>query len=159
MENGSFLFFNIQLSVYFHLRLSLSYSRLWSPNSGFRINPMAWAQYSQKLVIYTSFFFFHSNFLFSYFSHLFNKYIESVYVLSTLNATATGRKKHSLSNCRNLIRALFKCPECCEKWSCLVVSDSIGFNLSGSSNHGIFQAKILELVAFSFSRGSSRPRD
>ena len=29
----------------------------------------------------------------------------------------------------------------------------------GSSIHGIFQARILEWVAISFSRGSSRPRD
>ena len=32
-------------------------------------------------------------------------------------------------------------------------------NIPGSSVHGIFQARILEWVAISFSRGSSRPRD
>ena len=32
-------------------------------------------------------------------------------------------------------------------------------SLPGSSVHGIFQARILEWVAISFSRGSSRPRD
>ena len=32
-------------------------------------------------------------------------------------------------------------------------------SLTGFSVHGIFQAKILEWVATSFSRGSSRPRD
>ena len=32
-------------------------------------------------------------------------------------------------------------------------------SLSGSSVHGILQARILEWVAISFSRGSSRPRD
>ena len=32
-------------------------------------------------------------------------------------------------------------------------------SLSGSSVHGIFQARILEWVTISFSRGSSRPRD
>ena len=31
--------------------------------------------------------------------------------------------------------------------------------LSGSSVHGIFQARILEQVAISYSRGSSQPRD
>ena len=31
-------------------------------------------------------------------------------------------------------------------------------NLSGSSDHGIFQARVLEWVAISFSRGSSQPR-
>ena len=32
-------------------------------------------------------------------------------------------------------------------------------SLQGSSVHGIFQARVLEWVAISFSRGSSRPRD
>ena len=32
-------------------------------------------------------------------------------------------------------------------------------SLPGSSVHGIFQARVLEWVAISFSRGSSRPRD
>ena len=32
-------------------------------------------------------------------------------------------------------------------------------SLPGSSVHGISQARILEWVAFSFSRGSSQPRD
>ena len=33
------------------------------------------------------------------------------------------------------------------------------YSLPGSSVHGIFQARILEWVAISFSRGPSRPRD
>ena len=60
------------------------------------------------------------------------------------------------------------------KWSHSIVSDSatlwtiaykvwlcdpVDCSLSGSSLHGIFQARILEWVAISFSRGSSRPRD
>ena len=32
-------------------------------------------------------------------------------------------------------------------------------SLSGSSIHGIFQARVLEWIAISFSRGSSRPRN
>ena len=47
------------------------------------------------------------------------------------------------------------------KWSCLVVSNSLwpmDCNLSSSSDHGIFQARVLEWVAISFSRGSSWPR-
>ena len=43
-----------------------------------------------------------------------------------------------------------------------VMSDSLrrwGLSLLGSSVHGIFQARILEWVAVSFSRGSSQPRD
>ena len=48
------------------------------------------------------------------------------------------------------------------KWSHLVVSDSLrphDCSLPGSSVHGIFQARILEWVAISFSRGSFWPRD
>ena len=35
----------------------------------------------------------------------------------------------------------------------------MGCSLPGSSVHGIFQARVLERVAISFSRGSSQPRD
>ena len=41
------------------------------------------------------------------------------------------------------------CPTLCDPMDC---------SLSGSSIHGIFKARILEWVAISFSRGSSRPR-
>ena len=40
-----------------------------------------------------------------------------------------------------------------------VVFDPIDHSLLGSSVHGIFQARILEWVAISSSRGSSQPRD
>ena len=50
-----------------------------------------------------------------------------------------------------------------KKWvSCSAVSDSLWpyrLHLPGSSVHGIFQARILEWVAISFSRGSSWSRD
>ena len=42
------------------------------------------------------------------------------------------------------------CPTLCDPMDC---------NLPGSSVHGVFQARILEWVAISFSRGSSPPRD
>ena len=49
------------------------------------------------------------------------------------------------------------------KWSCSVMSDSLrphGRNsLPASSMHGILQARILEWLAISYSRGSSWPRD
>ena len=48
------------------------------------------------------------------------------------------------------------------KWSCLVMSDSlrpVDCSPPSSSIHGILQTRILEWVAISFSRGSSRPRD
>ena len=43
--------------------------------------------------------------------------------------------------------------------SYLTLCDPMDCSLSGSSIHGIFQARILEWVAISFSRGSSQPRD
>ena len=50
------------------------------------------------------------------------------------------------------------------KWSevaqsCPTLCDPVDCGLPGSSIHGILQARILECVAISFSRGSSRPRD
>ena len=42
------------------------------------------------------------------------------------------------------------CPTLCNPMDC---------SLQGSSFHGIFQARVLEWVAISFSRGSSQPRD
>ena len=43
--------------------------------------------------------------------------------------------------------------------SCLTLCDPIDGSPPGSSVHGIFQARILEWDAISFSRGSSLPRD
>ena len=43
--------------------------------------------------------------------------------------------------------------------SCPTLWDPIDCSLPGSSVHGILQARVLEWVAISFSRGSSRPRD
>ena len=37
--------------------------------------------------------------------------------------------------------------------------DPMDCSLSGVSVHGIFQARVLEWIAISFSRGSSRPRN
>ena len=50
------------------------------------------------------------------------------------------------------------------KWSevaqsCPTLCDPMDCSLSGSSVHGIFQARVLEWVAISFSRGSSQPRN
>ena len=43
--------------------------------------------------------------------------------------------------------------------SCPTFCDPVDWSLPGSSIHGIFQARVLEWVAISFSRGSSWPRD
>ena len=43
--------------------------------------------------------------------------------------------------------------------SCVTLCDPMECNPPGSSVHGILQARILEWVAISFSRGSSQPRN
>ena len=43
--------------------------------------------------------------------------------------------------------------------SCLTLHDPMDCSLPGPSVHGIFQTRVLERVAISFSRGSSPPRD
>ena len=43
--------------------------------------------------------------------------------------------------------------------SCPALCDPMDYSLPGSSIHGIFQSRVLEWSAISFSRGSSRPRD
>ena len=43
--------------------------------------------------------------------------------------------------------------------SCPTLWDTMDYSLLGSSLHGILQARILEWVAISFSRGASQPRD
>ena len=43
--------------------------------------------------------------------------------------------------------------------SCLTLCDPMDCSLPGSSVHGIYQARVLEWIAASFSRGSSVPRD
>ena len=62
-----------------------------------------------------------------------------------------------LSHCGSPNQALSE-----RKVKSLVMSDSLwphGCSIPGSSVHGIFQAKVLEWVAISFSRGSSQPKD
>ena len=43
--------------------------------------------------------------------------------------------------------------------SCPTLCDPMDCSLSGSTVHGIFQARVLEWIAISFSRGSSQPRN
>ena len=55
--------------------------------------------------------------------------------------------------------SVFSFPAACSvaKW-CLTLCNLMDYSLPGSSVHGISQARILEWVAISFSRGSSWPR-
>ena len=50
------------------------------------------------------------------------------------------------------------CFDCCLSLICVQLFATL-MDAPGSSVHGIFQARILEWVAISFSRGSSQPRD
>ena len=67
---------------------------------------------------------------------------------------------------KNLLRTSFPRTPChsSSRWSkvtqsCPILYNPIDCSLPGSSIHGIFQARILEWVAISFSKGSSWPRD
>ena len=60
--------------------------------------------------------------------------------------------------CSFLSRASQKVKETEVAQLCLTLCNPLDCSLPGSSFHGIFQARILEWVAISFSRGSSRPR-
>ena len=56
-------------------------------------------------------------------------------------------------------KLLSVCCVCSFTQSCLTLCHPMDCSPPGSSVHGIFQARILEWVAVSSSRGSSRPRD
>ena len=56
----------------------------------------------------------------------------------------------TVSSTKGLAKLLQPCPTVC---------DLLGYSLPGSSVHGILQARILEWVAMSSSRGSFPPRD
>ena len=55
--------------------------------------------------------------------------------------------------------SIFSSISCCLVVQCLTLCDPVDWRPIGSSVHGILQARILEWVAISFSRGSSGPRD
>ena len=57
-----------------------------------------------------------------------------------------------------LATGMFACVHAKSPQSCLILWDPMECNPPGSSVHGIFQARILEWVAISFSRRSSWPR-
>ena len=56
-------------------------------------------------------------------------------------------------------RSLMKVKESEVTQLCPTLCDPMDYSLPGSSVHGIFQARVLEWVAISFSRGCSQPRD
>ena len=73
------------------------------------------------------------------------------------NAAASGQEGGDSS--LHLLPTLGEKKESEVAQSCLTLCDPMDCSLPGSSIRGIFQARILEWVAVSFSRRSSRPRD
>ena len=57
----------------------------------------------------------------------------------------------------HIIKCLFLLFSCAQL--CSTICNPLDCSPPSSSDHGIFQARILEWVAVSFSRGSSQPRD
>ena len=53
----------------------------------------------------------------------------------------------------------YVCVVCMVVQLCLVLCNPMDCSPSGSSDNGISQARILEQVAISYSKGSSQPRD
>ena len=81
--------------------------------------------------------------------------------LAVLKWSSTGSPTHTsslficecgvhFSVCIHMCLVTQSCPNLCNPMDC---------SLPGSSIHGIILARILEWIACSFSRGSSRPRD
>ena len=69
---------------------------------------------------------------------------------------------HTINKCLKFLCILPYLSHACRSRyapSCLTLCDPVDCSPPGSSVHGIFQARILEWVAISFSRGSSWPRD
>ena len=67
------------------------------------------------------------------------------------------RRIYYLQQVRRTLRIFPKWSEVTQ--SCPTLCDPMDCSLPGSSVHGIFQARILEWVAISFSRRTSQPRD
>ena len=68
-------------------------------------------------------------------------------------------RKTEITNIENREIKLFCCGGCLVTKSCLTLCDPMDCSLPGSSVHGISQARILEFVAISYSRGHSQLRN
>ena len=80
--------------------------------------------------------------------------IQPAFTCSSLKDTETIQAMHSFFLLHNL-----NCCCCLVVQLCLTLCDPVNCNPSGSSVRGILQARILDWVAISSSRGSSWPRD
>ena len=72
-------------------------------------------------------------------------------------SSLTFIKRHSVSSSLSAIRV--EPAACVQVLSCVWLCNPTDCSPLGSSVHGIFQARILECVAISFSRGYSQPKD
>jgi len=85
-------------------------------------------------------------------------------MVSCFSKSLRGPRKNVLRNLQQntshilLARSVHVCV-CSVVQSCLTLCDPIDCSLPGSSIHGIFQARILEWLTISSSRGSFWPRD
>ena len=77
-----------------------------------------------------------------------------------MNSLRAENESYLLYVLRTITVALMTTSSCClVTKSYLILCDPMDYSQLGSSVHGILQARILEWIAISFSRGSSQPRD
>ena len=84
--------------------------------------------------------------------------------VDSLPSEPPGKSLSLILKIRELEVKFYPVPACSFQFSsvaqsCLTPCDPIDYSLPGASVHGILWARILEWVAFIFSRGSSQPRD
>ena len=77
------------------------------------------------------------------------------YIYLSLMACRGPRSRMPMAFCNNMNKKV----KVLVAQTCLTLFYPLDHSLPGSSVHGILQARILEWVAISFSRGSSWPRD
>ena len=117
------------------------------------LNPFSPAKKDSSLFSNTFFFFFFSHLYFCWCSSFLLKY-----PLTSSNPNHPSRFSSNKISCF-LDLHHFSPLSYMHAQSCPTLSNSMDYSLSGSSVHGIFQARILEWVAISYSSGSSWPRD
>ena len=79
--------------------------------------------------------------------------------LCYLSSSGCSSCSREAPSCREISLALRLCVRAQSFQACLTLCDPMGCSPSGSSVHGILQARIVEWVAMTSSRGSSLPRD
>ena len=109
------------------------------------------AQFVEKVILPSFSFLNFLPFFLEVLLHLCQKLVEHIYVCLFLGSWVYSTDLCVCPSTNTLITALTQsCPTLCSPLDC---------SPPGSSVHGMFQAKILELAAISYSRGSSWPRD